>query len=297
MRIFNFGSLNFDHIYRVNHLVQPGETISSEDYCLNMGGKGFNQSVAAAKAGCEVWHIGKIGPDGKQFKTFLQSLDVNTDYISESKFQTGHTVIQVDRKGQNSIILYNGANFDVDPAFIDCAGQNLHSEDIVLLQNEISHNAYIMESAHRRGVRIAFNPSPITEGIFRLPLQYVKWFLINEIEGAELTGESEPENIADQLLQKFPSSSVILTLGRKGVLYKDAEREIKHGVYQVKRVDTTGAGDTFTGYFIAGIAQNLPLAEIIRRASIASSITVSRRGTSSSIPTLDEVLTTKFELC
>lgn len=290
LKIINFGSMNLDKVYHVDHFVLPGETLMSEGFETNAGGKGLNQSVAAARAGSQVCHAGKIGVDGRMLRDLLKSSGVNVEHVKESSCVTGHAIIQVDRSGQNCILLHSGANYDIGEDFIDSVLSEFDSGDILLLQNEIANNAYIIETARRKGLRIALNPSPVTKEISRLPLDAVEWFLLNEIEGRALTGTENPEKIAEILLDRFPGCAVVLTLGKEGVIYQDAARRLKHGIYRVDRVDTTGAGDTFTGYFISGVAQGLAMEEILRRASVASSLAVSKKGAAASIPEIQEVL-------
>lgn len=296
MNIMNFGSLNIDHVYSVSHLAVPGETVASDKLEIFYGGKGFNQSIAAARAGAHVIHIGKIGENGISLKNFLQQNNVDVKMISISDVPNGHAIIQVDHMGQNNIITYGGANFKIDKEQVNSALNLGVKGDIVLLQNEISGIGFIMEQAHLHGFRVAFNPSPITENIMNYPLQYVDWFILNEIEGQKLTGKTEPPDITDKLLQMYPKSTVVLTLGSKGVLYKNSSTTLQHGIYEVERVDTTGAGDTFTGYFIAGITKNFTPAECLKFASIASSITVTRKGAAVSIPTIEEVRSSRLAI-
>lgn len=296
MKLLNFGSLNIDYVYSVEHFVQPGETLSSNKLERFCGGKGLNQSIAIARAGVPVWHAGKIGGEGGMLLELLRQAGVDTSNVEKSERMTGHAIIQVDQTGQNCILLHGGANTDIEEAFIDRVLAQFGEGDILLLQNEQNNLPYLMERAHARGLRIACNPSPIDRGLLQYPFTYVKWFILNEIEGNALTGKSEPEDIADTLLDRYPHAAVVLTLGKQGVLYRDAETSLRHGIYRVKPVDTTGAGDTFTGYFLAGICQGLSIEEILRRASVASSIAVSRKGAAPSIPVLQEVLDAKVEI-
>lgn len=296
MKILDFGSLNLDYVYSVQHFVRPGETISSTRRQLFCGGKGLNQSVALAKAGADVYHAGKIGSGGEKLLDCLQEAGVDTRYVlKEENAETGHTVIQVDESGQNCIILFGGTNHQITPEEADSILRNFEAGDILLLQNEISSMAEIMKAAGKIGMRIALNPSPISKELFSYPLELVTWFLLNEIEGGELTGKEQPEEITEELLRRYPQSRVVLTLGRDGVVYRDAARSAHHGIYRVKRVDTTAAGDTFTGYFLAGEAADLPVEESLRRASVASSLAVSRAGAAPSIPCIEEVLSANLE--
>lgn len=289
MRIINFGSLNIDYVYRVDHFVRPGETILSENLCASCGGKGLNQSIAVSRAGSQIYHAGLIGKDGTMLKNLLKDSGVNVDYVQECDQVTGHAIIQVDQRGQNSILLYSGANYEITEAYVDAVLSNFAKNDVLLVQNEISKVGYIMEQAHKKGLRIIFNPSPINSGIEDLPLDYVDDFILNEIEGHAITEKDEPEQIVEAMLQKFHDSAVVLTLGKKGVLYKHADVTERHGVYHMPCVDTTGAGDTFTGYFVSGIVSGLSIKETLRKASVASSIAISRRGAALSIPRWEEV--------
>lgn len=290
MKLLNFGSLNIDYVYAVDHFVRPGETIRADKMERFCGGKGLNQSVALARAGTPVCHAGKIGKDGAELRRVLADAGVDVTHVMENGDVTGHAVIQVDAQGQNCILLYSGANHDISTELIDTTLAEYGSGDILLLQNEINNLSYIMAKAHEKGIRIALNPSPINDDLLACPLESVTWFILNEIEGNALSGETEPEKIADRLLQRYPHCAVVLTLGRRGVLYRDACITETHGIYHIARVDTTGAGDTFTGFFLSGVCRGLPVAETLRQASVAASLAVSRKGASASIPTLPEVL-------
>ena len=289
-RILNFGSLNLDYVYAVEHFVAPGETISSSRMDLNCGGKGLNQSIALAKAGAKVCHAGKIGFDGGRLKTLLESYGVDTAYLKESEGPNGHAIIQVDKAGQNCILLFPGSNRQIEKDEIDACLDNFGKGDYLLLQNEINLIPYIMEKAAEKGIEIVFNPSPITEDIFSFPLDKVSLFILNEIEGKALSGESSPNRILDAMNIKYPAAKILLTLGEEGSIYFDGEKKIFQNIYKVKAVDTTAAGDTTTGYFLAGLAAGDDPATVLDKAARASSITVTRHGAAESIPTKEEVL-------
>lgn len=289
-RILNFGSLNLDYVYAVEHFVAPGETISSSRMDLNCGGKGLNQSIALAKAGAKVCHAGKIGSDGGRLKTLLESYGVDTAYLKESEGPNGHAIIQVDKAGQNCILLFPGSNRQIEKDEIDACLDNFGKGDYLLLQNEINLIPYIMEKAAEKGIEIVFNPSPITEDIFSFPLDKISLFILNEIEGKALSGESSPNRILDAMNIKYPAAKILLTLGEEGSIYFDGEKKIFQNIYKVKAVDTTAAGDTTTGYFLAGLAAGDDPVTVLDRAARASSITVTRHGAAESIPTKEEVL-------
>jgi len=294
MKILNFGSLNIDYVYSVEHFVRPGETIKALNREVFCGGKGLNQSVALARASAEVYHAGRIGDEGKMLKDLLEDSGVKTEYIRISG-ATGHAIIQVDSFGENCIIINGGANREIDKPFINKVLKNFEKGDMLLLQNEINNIPYIMEAAYERGLQIAINPSPITEELLKYPFELVKWFIINRNEGELLTGESEPQKIADSLLSRYNNSAVILTLGSEGAVYIDGQQHLLQPSYKVKVVDTTGAGDTFAGYFLSGIAQGLSEKAAMLQASKAAAIAVTKKGAAISIPTLGEVLRATFD--
>ena len=289
-KILNFGSLNLDYVYAVDHFVAPGETLSSERMDVNCGGKGLNQSIALAKAGAEVSHAGKIGFDGGRLKALLESYGVDTSYLRADEGPNGHAIIQVDKEGQNCILLFPGSNRRITEDEVDSCLENFTAGDFLVLQNEINLIPYIMEKAHERGLFIVFNPSPITEDILSFPLEKVDLFILNEIEGKAISGEDEPEMILSKLHEKYPNAKILLTLGEEGSFYFDGEKKYYQSIFKVKAVDTTAAGDTTTGYFVAGLAAGEAPEEVLERAARASAITVTRHGAAESIPNKEEVL-------
>ena len=297
MKILCFGSLNIDHVYQVDHIVQPGETTTSELYNIFDGGKGLNQAIALGRANADCSMSGMIGQDGIHLLTALEQSHVNSDYVVVSENnKTGHTIIQVDKNGQNSIVCFAGANYMIDEAFVKHVLAQFEPGDIILLQNEINNIEFIMKEAKKKGLKIAFNPSPITEQLLGYPLNLVDILVLNEIEGYELTKEKNYEDILKKLHQIYPKTSIVLTLGKNGAIFSDGVNSYRHGIYDVKVVDTTAAGDTFTGYFLAAYANNEPIETCLRKASIASSLAVSRHGASTSIPYQSEVENSKLDL-
>lgn len=295
MKIYNLGSLNIDYVYSVPHFVQPGETLSSAKLEIFPGGKGMNQSVALAKAGARVIHGGRIGDNGGFLKEILGQAGADTSFVAVDASSTGHAMIQVDENGQNCILLFSGANHSFTEEFVREILADAQAGDIILLQNEINLLDVIFAVAAEKQLQIAFNPSPFTEDLLKLPLHQVKWWLCNEIEGGQLTGKSEPEEILISMQEKFPGSSIVLTLGKDGCMFTDGKQVLRQPIFPVKAVDTTAAGDTFTGFFLASVAEGKAVADALRIASRASSIAVSRMGASSSVPTLAEVLSAEAE--
>lgn len=291
MKLLNFGSLNIDYVYKVDHFVRPGETMSSESRQTFCGGKGLNQTIALARAGVQVYHAGAVGKaDGEMLLEALKKNNVNIDFVKQCEdVATGHAIIQVNRSGQNCIMLYGGANQTMTKEHIDETLAGFSAGDFLILQNEINNLGYIMEQAHKKGLVIVLNPSPMNEKILALPLEFVDYFMLNEVEAADICGEESKDNLLGNLSCKYPKAKIVLTLGKQGVQYKDGEQILSHGIYKVPVVDTTAAGDTFTGFFIGSLAQGYATEEALRLASVASSIAVSRQGAESSIPYMDEV--------
>ena len=294
-KILNIGSINIDYVYNVEHFVRPGETISSKARAVFPGGKGLNQSVALARAGGRVWHAGRTGSDGIAMVEIMKEAGVDVELTDMSGSSTGHAIIQVNATGENCIILHAGANHELDESFIDNALAAFGEGDFLVLQNEVSNLPYMMKKAAERRMRIAFNLAPFDEGIKKYPLSLVDYFLVNEVEGAGMSGKTQPAEILGAMSAMFPKAAIVLTIGRDGVLYKDSDETLAHGIYEVRRVDSTAAGDTFTGFFIASAAAGKRAAEALRVASIASSIAVSRKGASSSVPTMEETLAANLE--
>ena len=289
MRVLNIGSLNLDYVYSMDHIVQPGETEASLSRSIFLGGKGMNQSCALAKAGVEVYHGGMIGQDGKVFLDACKKYGVHDDYIRIVDVPTGHAIIQVDKNAQNCILLYGGANQELTEDYVDEVLSHFGSGDILLLQNEVNALPYIVDRAFEKGMQIALNPSPFNEKLDAVDMKKIGIFLLNEVEGFQLTGEKEADAILAKLRGLFPHARIMLTLGQDGAVYADAQQKVFQPVFQVKAVDTTAAGDTFTGYFLAGLSEGLPMEDVLRMSAKASSIAVTREGAAPSIPYRAEV--------
>lgn len=292
MKILVFGSLNIDLIFSVDHIAAPGETIGSESLVKSAGGKGANQAAALAKAGMPVYMAGKTGVDGQFLLTLLQSYGVNTERVIQYEGASGQAIIQLDRNKQNAIVLYSGGNGAITLDEIRSTIAEFSAGDLVVLQNEISHVRAIMECAKEKGMRICLNPSPCNEKIEKLPLDLADMFFVNEIEGAALAGlppDTTPEEALDRLVRRFPRAEIILTAGKDGAYYGFGEARAKGDIIDLPVADTTGAGDTFTGYFIAAREKNIPVPQALTLACKASSIAVSRKGAMESIPLAVEV--------
>lgn len=296
MKILNFGSMNMDMVYQIQHFVRSGETYSADGMQVCAGGKGLNQSIALAKAEAEVWHAGNIGSDenGKALLQTLKNAGVYTEYISENHEVTGHAIIQVNLQGENCIILYGGANKEVSKEQIETVFEHFREGDWLVLQNEINMLDVLLEKAFVKKMKVILNPSPMDQTIKRLPMEKVNMLILNEVEGEELTGEKEPEKILDYLELNYPAMEIVLTLGSKGSFYMIGKKRIYQKAYCVKAIDTTGAGDTFTGFLIAMFSKQKSAEEALDIAARASALAVTRKGAAASIPTMKEVLSKEY---
>ena len=290
MKVLNIGSMNLDLVYSVDHIVQPGETEASFSLDTFLGGKGLNQSMALAKAGVEVYQGGMIGEDGQVFLDACTEYGVKADYIRTIPGKSGHAVIQRDRNAQNCILLYGGANQMLTESYVDEVLADFGTGDILLLQNEVNMMPYIVEKAYEKGMQIALNPSPFNEKLDAVDMEKISIFLMNEVEGNQITGLTEPDEIIAEMLRRFPMAKIVLTLGKDGAVYADAKQKHFQPIFKVEAVDTTAAGDTFTGYFLAGLLEGMSVPEILKMSAKASSIAVTREGAVPSIPYRHEVM-------
>ena len=293
MRVLNFGSLNLDYVYQVDHFVRPGETLSAASRTVKNGGKGLNQSIALARAGANVAHAGCIGAGGEPLKTMLEREGVDTSKLLAVDEMQGHTVIQVKRDGENCILLYGGSNQCVTEAQIEDTMSTFSAGDWLVLQNEVNNLPDIVNAAWERGMIIALNPSPYDSKLDAVDFGKLSWLLVNEVEAGQLSGSDDPQAAWEWLHARHPKLSVLVTLGAAGSMaFKVEGDHIETAIqeaFRVKAVDTTAAGDTFTGYFISGLMEGLPLKDSMCRASKASSISVTRLGAADSIPFATEL--------
>ncbi|EGC84904.1 ribokinase [Anaerococcus hydrogenalis] len=289
MKILNFGSLNIDIFFRVEEIVKPGETISAKSIEKRPGGKGLNQSVALAKSFDKVYHAGSVGGDGLYLIDYLKKENVDTKYIKQSEKLTGNAIIQVDDKGENSIVLYKGANFDNDEEFIDKVLDDFGENDVLVLQNEINSMKYLIDRAYEKNMKIVLNPSPITDRIKEFDYEKIDLILVNEHEAASISRKKTNDEKIAYFKNTYPNLKVVMTLGSKGSIFIAKDEKIKQDSFKVKALDTTGAGDTFTGYFVSYFYQGKDVKEAMEIASKASALSVTKKGASISIPSLDDV--------
>lgn len=290
MKILNFGSLNIDYVYQVAHMVLAGETQKSFEMNTFVGGKGLNQSIALKRAGLAVFHAGMIGEDGQILLDTCKENEIDTTYIKTMPGKSGHTIIQVDENGQNCILLHGGSNDLITEDFIEQVLTGFSEGDYIILQNEIEGLNLIIEKAYMKKMKIILNPSPYNEKLKSCDLNKVSIFILNEIEGKMICdGNDKPKEIMESMLRKYPKAKIVLTLGSDGSYYYDQDKCYYQKIFPAKAVDTTAAGDTFTGYFIAGLVNQMEIEDCMELAAAASSLAVTQKGAVSSIPLIEKV--------
>ena len=282
-KILNIGSLNLDYVYAVPHFVAAGETLLATRRDVFAGGKGLNQTVAAARAGALVFHGGAVGADGDMLLDLLRDAGADVSAVSRVDVPTGHAIIEVNPQGENSIIILGGANRAVSPETVEAALAKVDAGDILLLQNEINGLDAIIRRAAEKGLRILFNPAPMEAAVKELPLHLLDTLIVNEGEGRALGGDM------DALRAAYPRQKILLTQGSRGATLWTGSERLFQPAFPVKAVDTTAAGDCFLGYYAAALSENLPYADALRLAAAASALAVQRQGAAPSIPLRGEV--------
>jgi len=293
--IYNVGSINIDYVYRVPHFVQPGETLASQSLLRVLGGKGANQSVAIARAGAKVTHVGRVGKTDQWALTQLSEFGVNVNSVATSDEPSGHAIIQVDDAGENSIVLFGGANQQQTPGQLKTALDAAGPEDWFLIQNECNGLSDVFNIAAQKNIPLAFNPAPMGDEVMGLPLNQARCLILNEVEAAGITdtvgpGGAKIDTMVRELAQRFPSSLVALTLGAAGVKLIDQGEVSSIAAPSVTAVDSTGAGDTFVGYFLAGLVDGRSSADAAKMACHAAALSVTVEGATPSIPSQAELL-------
>ena len=289
MKVLVFGSFNIDRVYTLARLPERGETLYCENYEIHVGGKGLNQALAFQKAGAQVVAAGKIGPDGAFLADHLRDNGVDVSAIDRTAAHSGHAVIEVDPEGQNQMVLFAGANREITKDYCDRLLAAHGDAALILAQCETSCVEYMLRRAKEAGVRTALNPSPFTEALKDFPYELADILILNEFEGTAITGETEPERAAREL-QRRNHGEVILTMGADGALFCNGPRMVREPALPAEAVDTTGAGDTFTGYCLHALLSGAAPREALHIGAAASAIEVTRPGAAEAIPTREEVL-------
>lgn len=280
--ILNFGSINLDLVYRVPHLPAPGETLASASFERHLGGKGVNQSIAAAHAGGEVRHIGCLGPDGDWLREQIAGFGLSLDEIVQVEVDTGHAVIFVDDNAENQIVLFGGSNRAFSEDQVDRALSSAQAGDWVLLQNETNLVPQIARKAKALGLKVAYSAAPFDAIAVREVLDHLDLLALNEGEADALAneiGQHPTELVLDH---------VLITKGAQGAQLHSEGRLMSQDSFPVEAVDTTGAGDTFLGAFMARFAHG-KTENALAFAAAAAALQVTRQGAATAIPTAQEV--------
>lgn len=283
MTIFNLGSINADHVYRVSHLPGPGETLAATSLQTGLGGKGANMSVAAARAGSHVAHIGAIGSDGLWARNRLLEYGVDTRHIFELNVPTGHAIINVDDAGENAITLFAGANQAISEDKVASVLSAGNTGDILVTQNETNAQAVAAEIGSKLALRVCYAAAPFDANAVKAVLPYLDFLILNTVEAQQL------EEALGMSIEDLDVADIIITLGSDGARWIGDGTDQHFDAIAVEPVDTTGAGDTFTGYVLAGLDRGLTMGQSISLAMRAAALMVTRMGTADVIPDLKEV--------
>ncbi len=288
-RLVNLGSLCVDHVYGVPNITSAGETVASRSHAVFPGGKGLNQSLAAARAGAEVAHAGCIGSDGLWLREELLGAGVDVSLVREVETPSGHAVIQVNPRGENAIVIAGGANRVLTASDRDAAFARCGPGDWLLLQNEINDLEAVLAGARAAGCRVAFNVAPVDGREAAYDLGAVALLILNEVEAAALAGVPEPDPALDVLCRRYPSCDVVITLGRDGLRHGRRDARLRLDAFPADAVDETAAGDAFVGYLMAALLEGKPMREALVLGSAAGALAVTRAGAASSIPEREAV--------
>ncbi|MCR8549553.1 ribokinase [Salipiger sp. P9] len=291
MAIWNLGSINVDLAYSLPHLPAPGETLAASSLIRGLGGKGANMSVAAARAAARVVHLGAVGADGRWAVRRLMEYGVDTRHIAEVEEPTGHAIILLDAQGENSIVIHHGANHAIPEDLLGRALSEAETGDLLLMQNETLLQPEAARMARELGLRVAYAAAPFEAEAARAVLGLSDILVLNAIEMAQLQAASGLD------LAGMGVETVIVTEGARGGrlhLAANGWQAERFETPKVTPVDTTGAGDTFTGYLLAGLDRGMPLRQAVDLASRAGALMVTRHGTADVIPDLKEVQAARF---
>ncbi|MGC9419614.1 MAG: ribokinase [Rhodovulum sp.] len=279
MTVYCLGSINADHVYTVPHLPVPGETLAATDLSRGLGGKGANQSVAAALGGARVVHIGAVGSDGAWTVDRLASFGVDTAHVMPSSHPTGHAIIHVASDGENAIVIFPGANVRQDPSTIKAALSAAGPDDTLLIQNETSHQADAALLAATRGMRVVYSAAPFDLSALGAVLPHVSLLVVNAVEAAQMRA----------MLSDIVGPEIIVTDGARGATwYFDGKRAIAPS-FSVTPIDTTGAGDCFIGSLVAALDRGDDREAALRYATAAAALQVTRNGSADAMPAREEV--------
>ena len=292
-KLVNLGSLCIDHVYRVPAFTGPGETVSSRSHEIFPGGKGLNQSIAAARAGVDVVHVGCVGEDGRWLKDALAAEGVDVSGLRVAEGASGHAVIQVNEAGENAIVIFGGTNRTLVDEDMRAAVGRVASDDWLMLQNEINDIDLVLRLAEESGCQVAFNVAPVDGREAGYDLSGVRLLIVNEIEAAALAGTDgaadDWSEVMAALSERARNAAIVLTLGSGGLVYSAASGSATLPAYPVTAVDETAAGDAFIGFLMASLIRGESMEDALRMGSAAGALAVTRAGAASSLPASAEV--------
>ena len=283
MSIYNLGSINIDHLYMLERIPKPGETLSSLESHTNIGGKGLNISVAAHRSGAGVRHIGVVGSTDQSVLDMIADLGLDCALISQIDVQTGHAIVYVDEKSENSIVVHGGANLCFSEVQIRTALSSAQPNDWLILQNETNANEIGISIAREKGMKVALVAAPFDVETMPEQIKKVDLVSMNKTE-SELF-----EAVTETSIGSLKDIDFLITYGADGAMFLSHGREQRVASHKVSAVDTTGAGDTFFGVFMALYINGSSVETALKRANAAAALIVQRKGVASVVPNKIEI--------
>lgn len=298
-RIVVVGSSNTDMVVKSRRIPRVGETVVGGQFVMAAGGKGANQAVAAARLGAEVTFVAKVGQDmfGDQAIAGYTREGIDTRFVfRDPDHATGVALIMVDEQGENLISVASGANHHLGPADVDQAADAIRQAEVLVVQLEtpLATVLHAARLAHAAGVRVILDPAPApAEPLPRELLSAVTCIKPNETEAQRLTGlavedEHSARQAAEELVRQGATSAIV-TLGARGAVWLEGGQWGFVPGFRVEALDSTAAGDAFSGALACALARRMPLAEATRYACLAAALSVTRMGAQPSLPTAEEV--------
>ncbi len=281
--IFNLASINLDKILELERLPTAGETIAGQHSKVSLGGKGTNISVAIQRAGQDVTHIGAIHHEDTVLRQLLIEAGIGNEFVEASQELSGEAIILLDQNAENSIIVIAGANRHISESHIVQSLKNAKADDWLVMQNETNGQIKAVEIAKQKGMKVAYVAAPFETDAVRKVMNDLDLLILNETEAHQLS-RSVGDLTDGQIIPK-----VLVTLGAAGAVLYGTDGKIEIDGHKVEPRDTTAAGDTFCGFYIAGIASGLTEQPAIKQANAAAALAVQTLGASDSIPFLKDM--------
>ncbi len=282
-RVYNLGSINLDRTINVSHFPKPGETIDGKVFEDSLGGKGLNVSVALQKAGQSVVHIGAVNHNDKSLSDMLDRFEIDQTFVEKSDHPSGQAYIFLDKEAENSIVVCGGANLAISHDHINQALENGSKDNWLVLQNETNGQAKAVEIALGKKMKVALVAAPFNAEMVIELLDKIDLLALNESEAKEL------ETAFGKPVEKIGCPMILVTKGAAGAVLITPNQTFKVDGKKVVPRDTTGAGDTFFGYFLAcWIAKETPQI-CLELANAAAALAVQKNGAANSVPAMSDV--------